>query len=180
MAEPHDNPDKPADASRRLFLNLGMAALGVAGASVVVVPGVAYLLAPLGREHGEEVGYIPTYDRSMFPPGEPVKVELVADKIDGWNADKDVKLGAAWVVALDDELIAISTVCPHLGCAIDYDPSERKFKCPCHRSAFALDGTPEYGPSPRALDRLDVRVADRLVEIRYQTFKTGISEKVPT
>lgn len=167
------------DASRRTFLNLGTGVLAAAAAATVVAPAAVYLTAPLRRGPAGEGGFIPTFDRTMFPSGEPVKVELVADQVDGWNAIHDVAIGAAWVVALEGELLALSTVCPHLGCAIDFDPGEGKFKCPCHASAFALDGTVEFGPSPRPLDRLDVRVEDRLVSIRYERFKTGIETKEP-
>lgn len=172
-------PQTEEEPSRRKLLNIGMAVLAAAAASAVVGPGLCLLRTPGRRDEAEPDGHIPTFDRKMFPPGQPVKVELVEDRTDGWNRVRGSKVGAAWVVALEDEIIAISTICPHLGCAIDYDSENDKFVCPCHRSAFSLDGTVEYGPSPRPLDRLDLRLDEGRVAIKYQRFKLGKAEKEP-
>jgi menaquinol-cytochrome c reductase iron-sulfur subunit len=83
------------------------------------------------------------------------------------------------VLERDGALHAFSTVCPHLGCAVDYDPAAGKFKCPCHRSAFGLDGSVEAGPSPRPLDALEVKEEDGLVAIRLVRYRQGIAQKEP-
>lgn len=41
--------------------------------------------------------------------------------------------------------------CPHLGCALKYDPQEHAWECPCHGSRFADDGTLLDGPATGAL-----------------------------
>jgi menaquinol-cytochrome c reductase iron-sulfur subunit len=74
---------------------------------------------------------------------------------------------------------AFSTVCPHLGCGVDFNADKRAFACPCHESAFALDGRVESGPSPRGLDRLEARVVEGRVEVKYQRFRQGTQDKVP-
>lgn len=37
--------------------------------------------------------------------------------------------------------------CPHMGCALKYDPQEHSWDCPCHGSRFAEDGRLLDGPA---------------------------------
>lgn len=64
---------------------------------------------------------------------------------------------AVWIVRLaeegQDRLVALSTVCTHLGCTPNWLEAERKFKCPCHGSGYYLDGVNFEGPTPRPLER---------------------------
>ncbi len=39
--------------------------------------------------------------------------------------------------------------CPHLGCALQWNPRERSWDCPCHGSRFALDGKLINAPASR-------------------------------
>jgi Rieske Fe-S protein len=112
-----------------------------------------------------------------FKPGQPVKVDVFADKRDAWNRIIKVKVGSAWIMREGDKLRAYSTVCPHLGCAVDYDGDVTRFKCPCHHSVFGMDGKVESGPSPRPMDDLELEEKDGLVAIRYRRFRQGIAEK---
>ena len=48
-----------------------------------------------------------------------------------------------------ENLQVIHATCPHAGCAIGYSSEGNKFRCPCHNSAFEIDGcTIEPSPSP--------------------------------
>ena len=106
-------------------------------------------------------------------------LRMRADRVDAWNRVEDVKIGSAWVVEIDGELHAFSSVCPHLGCAVEWSAEMSKFKCPCHRSAFAVDGTAEEGPAPRPLDALAIESREGgLIAIRYERFKQGVEEQV--
>lgn len=39
-------------------------------------------------------------------------------------------------VGPDNDLVAYSTMCTHMGCPVSYDAAERTFKCPCHYTLF--------------------------------------------
>lgn len=175
-----DTPKTPPDNSRRLFLGGAAGALGLAGLGIVVGPGLAALAYPLGNEtvSGSDA-FLDAGPESLFAGAEPVKVELRADTRDAWNRATNVKIGSAWVVRVEGELVALSTVCPHLGCGIDYDGESGKFLCACHNSWFSIDGEALEGPSPRGMDVLESRVENALVQIRYQRFEQGTDEKVP-
>jgi cytochrome b6-f complex iron-sulfur subunit len=65
---------------------------------------------------------------------------------------------AVWMVNTGGELLAISTVCTHLGCTPNWLQGESKFKCPCHGSGYYINGVNFEGPTPRPLERFAVSV----------------------
>ncbi len=42
--------------------------------------------------------------------------------------------------------LALSDVCPHLGCKVHWDSNNAEFICPCHDGHFDADGNPTAGP----------------------------------
>lgn len=52
--------------------------------------------------------------------------------------------------------IAISAVCTHKKCVLEYKREERMINCPCHGALFDLNGNPLKGPSSFPLKRYDV------------------------
>ncbi|MBI1900846.1 MAG: Rieske (2Fe-2S) protein [Planctomycetia bacterium] len=67
-----------------------------------------------------------------------------------------------------DDFMALSSVCPHLGCQVFWEPQNNRFFCPCHNGTFAADGKPTGGP-PLAgnqwLTQYKVRVENGLLFI---------------
>jgi cytochrome b6-f complex iron-sulfur subunit len=69
------------------------------------------------------------------------------------------------VVKNDERLFVIYARCTHLGCIPDWQLSEKRFKCPCHKSAFCMgsqfdgEGRNCDGPAQRPLDRVHIEVA---------------------
>lgn len=45
-----------------------------------------------------------------------------------------------------DDFLALSSICPHLGCRVHWEPHNDRFFCPCHNGAFDVDGAPIAGP----------------------------------
>jgi len=58
------------------------------------------------------------------------------------------------------QIYALSSVCTHLGCITIWQEEQKRFKCPCHGSAFYMDGINYEGPAPRPLERYAIRIAD--------------------
>ena len=46
---------------------------------------------------------------------------------------------------------AVSRICTHLGCRLNYLDKERQLVCPCHQSKFTPDGKRVDGPARRDL-----------------------------
>lgn len=53
-----------------------------------------------------------------------------------------------------DDFIALSSVCPHLGCQVHWEAQNDRFFCPCHNGAFDSEGNPTEGPPKDANQRL--------------------------
>ena len=48
--------------------------------------------------------------------------------------------------ASDDDLIALSSTCPHLGCQVHWEANNDRFFCPCHNGIFDPAGVATGGP----------------------------------
>lgn len=54
--------------------------------------------------------------------------------------------GNALVTNTGAEVVALSNICPHLGCKVRWEEDKRQFSCPCHGGVFQPDGTAVAGP----------------------------------
>lgn len=116
--------------------------------------------------------------------GAPQRFPVIADKIDGWNFIADQAVGAVFLQRTAAQTIrCFNATCPHAGCSVSC--LGQAYVCPCHNSAFNLDGTKQVSdsgrenPSPRNLDDLVVDVAQNEVWVQFMNFYTGKHEKTP-
>jgi Rieske Fe-S protein len=68
-----------------------------------------------------------------------------------------IREGRCYITNVRGHLFALSQTCPHLGCRVPFCESSGQFNCPCHGSVFDSAGEWLAGPSPRGLDRYDLR-----------------------
>ncbi len=72
-----------------------------------------------------------------------------------------VEAGRFYLVRLEDGgLLALYRKCTHLGCAVPYEPTLGQFVCPCHGSAFTLNGDVQNAPAPRAMDLFSLTIEE--------------------
>ena len=67
-----------------------------------------------------------------------------------------------------DDFLALSSVCPHLGCRVHWEPQNDRFFCPCHLGTFDPEGRPTGGPplaANQALPDYPLRVENGLLYI---------------
>jgi cytochrome b6-f complex iron-sulfur subunit len=68
------------------------------------------------------------------------------------------------VTRSQDGVLALSLVCTHLGCIVQWQSAQHQFHCPCHDGLFDEFGDVVSGPPPLPLERLSVKLlADRIV-----------------
>lgn len=73
------------------------------------------------------------------------------------------------VIAAGGKFHALSTICSHLGCIVQWVPKSQHLACPCHRASFDLEGNVREGPPPRPLTAFSVVVHDDRVVVRRRT-----------
>jgi cytochrome b6-f complex iron-sulfur subunit len=70
----------------------------------------------------------------------------------------------AFIVRTEGGFLAISAVCPHLRCIVNWNEIQKKFECPCHGAKFNQMGEVLEGPPPRPLDIFKLQiVAEKVV-----------------
>jgi len=149
----------------------------------VAIPVVRYLWAPLrGREGAEGAGspFVDVGPLTDFPRGEWRLRLLEAVQQDGW---KQTRVRHSVWVRREGEgergIAVLSSLCPHLGCPVNWHPDQSRFDCPCHGGVFDANGRQTAGPPPRSMDPLDFQVRAGRLWVRWQEFRIGVAEHVP-
>jgi menaquinol-cytochrome c reductase iron-sulfur subunit len=139
---------------RWCYIQFIYGAMTAIGAALAVPAGIYLLFPPKVRK---EADYVDAADLSRIPVGTPQEVSFQRTRIDGWKVTSEK--ATAWVVKTgDNQVTAFAPQCTHLGCAYHWDQPANNFVCPCHNSAFSIDGKVLSGPAPRPLDKYMVKI----------------------
>ncbi len=99
----------------------------------------------------------------------PVKTREEVGKSADWGVWQARKVSVAdkpvLVVRTDRGFVALSAVCTHLGCLVEFDAAKHDIPCPCHGAIFDLGGKVVAGPPPRPLAMYAVSEADGKVYV---------------
>jgi Rieske Fe-S protein len=143
--------EKVEDQGRRSFLGtFSVAAMAIA-AGIFAYVGTGFLY-PISRRKPPPLFVCL---ESQIPKGEPLEIQ---------------DLQGRRVLLMRDareKLMAIGTVCTHLGCAVYYRPQRGLFECPCHQGFFDREGNPISGPPQRPLDRYPTEVREGKVFVQF-------------
>ncbi|MGI9178029.1 MAG: ubiquinol-cytochrome c reductase iron-sulfur subunit [Pirellulales bacterium] len=171
----------PVDARRGFLAKVAAVCCGGIATLVPVAAGVWTFLDPLGRR-GTNATFLPVADLAAIPDdGVPRQYPVITDRTDAWTGFAAEPVGAVYLRREKGatEVQALSATCPHAGCFVEMEPTGRCFRCPCHNSTFAVDGSiVAPSPSPRPMDALDCRIdGNGAVEVKWEKFRAGIAGK---
>ncbi len=126
-------------------------------------------------------GAVMSFVRYLFPnvlfePPTSFKAGYPDDFLVGRVDERYKNKFGVWIVRNTEGFYALSTVCTHLGCIPNWQPAEKKYKCPCHGSGFYKDGINFEGPAPRPLERFKITLADD-GQIQIDKSQTYLFEK---
>lgn len=150
---------------RNAFIVSSQVLAGLACAAVVL-PTIAFALAPVftgAEERWEAVGTVDDFTADTYRPVVFTETLGIGDV---GKTTAYVRRGSTeFEGESDDEFIAISTRCAHLGCPVRFVQAAGNFICPCHGGVYDFVGKRIGGPPPRPLDRFQTRVRDDKVEL---------------
>lgn len=164
---PRDSSDITRDAdlygsTRRVFHLAVVYALGAIIGLAMAIPTALYLLVPPKARSRSR--WIDAGDISQLEPGIPVELNFQENRLDGWRLLTEKK--TVWVVKENDKkVLAFGPQCTHLACAYHWEMQVGKFICPCHGSAFSIEGKVLNGPAARPLDRYMTKVENNRLQI---------------
>jgi cytochrome b6-f complex iron-sulfur subunit len=131
------------EPARRRLMQLLLGGGVLASAVAFLYPVLRYLVPPAATDLG----------------GDSVVAAKVGElKV---NSGKIFRFGSRpglLVRTVDGEYRAMSAVCTHLNCTVQYRSDLREVWCACHNGFYDLNGRNVGGPPPRPLDAYDVHV----------------------
>ena len=158
----------PATTSRRNFL----AVMLLAPCKLVTTPMAAAwtaLTASLGAMLLGTARFM--FPNTLVEPPMTFKIgapsDYPAEQVSSkWKAARGVWIVRSTRYSGQDQIVALASVCTHLGCTPNWLEGEQKFKCPCHGSGFYISGENFEGPAPRPLERVGLSLApDGMLEV---------------
>lgn len=125
---------------------------------------------------------IPTFDENMFPAAWTCLPFVFNQSYIVYNPEeKEIRKVPGFIVKLpNNEIVAYSRICPHLGCIFNFvkEPSDCErnynfrpdgpvFACPCHLSVYdiAQAGKVVSGPAPRPPRKFELRRTGTTFEV---------------
>jgi menaquinol-cytochrome c reductase iron-sulfur subunit len=164
--------------NRRAALMVGGQVLAGGAIAVVALPTIGFALAPVFKEKGDfwqSVGSVDQYSADEYTATVITAVEGTGES---GKTTAYVRLGNEELKEDPNSVVAVSTRCAHLGCAVRFVAAAGNFICPCHGGVYGFQGERIGGPPVRPLDRFQTRVRDGEVEIGPRYSVTNSFEPV--
>jgi menaquinol-cytochrome c reductase iron-sulfur subunit len=158
--------------TRRRFMVGTTHVAGAVAASAFLLPSLGFALGPIFEKHEQRwqaIGPPDDFPNDTYVP----KTITLADGVGQTGKstvyvrkrNPDIDTEPLPKGFEDEQFVAISTRCMHLGCPIRYVEAAQRFICPCHGGVYNFRGEVDGGPPVRPLDRFYTRLRNGQVEI---------------
>lgn len=139
---------------RRAFVTVAAGAVGCVYAGLVGYPVYRYLRSPVEKaEATAAVSEVTLPKADELPPGAALIFKFGAKP-------------ALLIHQKDGSWTAMSAVCTHLACTVQYEPDGDRIFCACHNGVYdPKTGANVSGPPPRPLDLYKVTLSPGAVTV---------------
>jgi len=134
---------------RRTFVRVALGAVGACYAAAIGYPVYRYLASPVEKSAAETaVTEVTLKDAQNLPKGSVLMFKF------GYKP-------TMLIHHPDGTWIALTAVCTHLGCTVQYQPERNIIHCACHGGEYDPNtGVNISGPPPKPLMRYNVAIND--------------------
>lgn len=157
VSEPETEPAEPNRRSFLFSVSAAVMAFGLTSGYGMFAWLIGLFMYPF---RGPSVSWQFLSDLSSFAVGESVTYES--------PAGQQIVVTRLGNDGTEADFIALSSVCPHLGCQVHWESNNTRFFCPCHNGAFDEVGKPVSGPpkdSNQSLPQYALQIRDDLLFI---------------
>lgn len=91
----------------------------------------------------------------LYEPPKEYKIGTIDDYPEGVDFISDKRI---FIVREQNSIRALSGVCTHLGCTVQWIEERNRWECPCHGSVFNDKGAVDKGPARNPLPWFDVNL----------------------
>ncbi len=147
-------PEEPGEQNTRRAFLVAAGAAGVLYAAALGYPIYRYLASPAEMAlSATAVTEVTLKDAQKLPLGSVLMFKFGTSP-------------AMLIHHEDGRWIALSAVCTHLGCTVQFEPQADRIHCACHGGVYnAYTGANVSGPPPKPLKLFKVAVNDTGVEV---------------
>jgi menaquinol-cytochrome c reductase iron-sulfur subunit len=166
--------DRGSSGSRRDFFKL---AIGTLASLSGIVLGIPFLSSLIHSTKPKETGWNEVAQMTELKVNKPQNIKFAMLSQDAYLHSETVR--SVWAIKHPGgDVTVFSPVCTHLGCYFSWNEETGHFECPCHASVYSITGKVLGGPAPRPLDSLPYKVENGVLSVRWEEFKSGLSEKI--
>ena len=145
-----DSTESTNGSERRFFLKVAIGAAGCCYAAAIGYPVYEYLASPIAKaEANARITEVTLPDAQKLAAGSALMF----------------KFGSRPCLLIhhaDGTWVALSAVCSHLGCTVQYQPAQNRIFCACHGGIYdPKSGANVSGPPPKPLQAFKTTLTDK-------------------